>query len=137
MRKIFSLGYLAIATCLNIAPEAIANERWRTEEFDVIYLEDRGEMAIWEYGNGFGYVLLDGLAGEYENRGTYSGYWVQQNSSRRCDTFREDVNGNKTYHWGAVEVEFIDQDFPSRWNLKLSICDQPSPIELNGIPIIY
>lgn len=136
MKKVFGLGCLAIAACLSIAPKVMADEKWRTEEFDVVYLEDRGQTAIWEYGDGFGYVLLDGLAGEYENRGTYNGYWVQKNSSRRCDTFREGVNGEKVYHWGTVEVEFIDQNFPSRWQLKLGICDQASPIELNGTPII-
>ena len=136
MKKILGLGGLAIATCLSIAPKAIADEVWRTEEFDVIYLEDRGQTAVWEYGNGFGYVFLDGLAGEYENRATYNGYWVQKSSSRRCDTFREDFNGRSTYHWGTVKVEFIDKDFPSRWNLKLGICDQASPIELNGTPVV-
>ena len=136
MKKVLGLGCLAIAACVNIAPKVVADEVWRTEEFNVIYLEDRGQTAIWEYGDGVGYVLLDGLAGEYTDRGTYTGYWVQKSSSRRCDTFREDVTGLPTYHWGNVEVEFIDKDFPSRWTLKLGICDQASPIELNGTPIV-
>ena len=125
MKKSLGLGLLAIA-----------DEVWRTEEFSVIYAEDRGKTAIWEYGNGEGTVFIDGLAGEYENRGSYKGYWVQETSSRRCDTFREDANGQKTYHWGNVTVDFIDADFPSRWTLNLGVCDGPAFIELNGIPIV-
>ncbi|AFY38701.1 hypothetical protein Lepto7376_2421 [[Leptolyngbya] sp. PCC 7376] len=136
MDKKFGLGCLAIATCFGLAQKATADEVWRTEEFGVVYAEDRGSTAIWEYGGGFGTVFLDGLAGQYEDRGTYYGYWVQASSSKKCDTFREGADGELTYYWGNVKVEFIDADFPSRWKLGLGLCDGERTIELNGTPVI-
>ncbi len=136
MKKSFGLGLLAIAACVGFAQEIKADEVWRTEEFNAVYVEDKGDTAIWEYGDGFGTVFLDGLAGEYEDRGTYYGYWVQATSSKKCDTFREGANGQPTYHWGTVKVEFVDPDFPSRWKLSLGICDGERMIDLNGTPVI-
>ena len=124
--------------------KAFTDEVWTTEEYDVVYEEDRNRTAVWSYGDNGGTIFIDGLAGVYEGRESYSGYWVQDSSSLRCDTYREGANGEPTYHWGGFEVEFLDADFPSRWQAQVSLCDRrassgenrPPAILLNGTPVV-
>ncbi|MEM1367293.1 MAG: hypothetical protein AAGG02_04595 [Cyanobacteria bacterium P01_H01_bin.15] len=116
-----------------IPTSAIADEVWITEEYDVVYQEDRNRTAIWSYGEN-GTIFIDGLAGNYDNRTAYAGYWTQPTSSLRCDTFREDAAGKPTYHWGRFEISFIDKAFPSRWTAKFGLCDGPLRISLTGLP---
>ena len=126
------------------AQKALADERWATEEYDVVYEADRGRTAIWSYGDNGGTIFIDGLAGVYEDRGSYSGYWVQDSSSLRCDTYREGANGELTYYWGGFEIDFLDADFPSRWQAQIGLCDggaspgenRAPTIPLTGTPIV-
>lgn len=133
MRKnyLFLLG-LALLT-LGIAPKvAMADEVWSTEENDVVYQEDRNNTAIWNYGNGT--IFIQGLGGVVSDRGSYHGYWVQESSSLRCDTYREGGDGEPSYHWGRFEITFLDPDFPSRWQAKFGLCDNEPKRALNGTP---
>ena len=134
MKKNAVLCALALLAGAAYAPKALADEVWTTQEYDVVYEEDRGRTAIWSYGEG-GTLFIDGLAGVYTDRGSYTGYWTQPTSSRRCDTFREDANGEPTYHWGRFEITFIDSDFPSRWYANFGLCDGDPVIHLDGEPV--
>ena len=127
-----SLGLLA---GVFIAQGALADEVWTTEEYDVVYQEDRNETAIWSFGEN-GLIFIDGLAGVYTDRGSYSGYWTQDSSSVRCDTYREGADGEPTYHWGRFEITFIDPDFPSRWHAHFGLCDREATIPINGTPVL-
>ena len=118
-----------------IAPAVRADEVWTTQEYDVVYEEDRGQTAVWSYGKD-GTIFIDGLAGVFTDRGSYSGYWTQPMSSRQCDTFREGAEGEPTYHWGRFEVTFIDSDFPSRWYANFGLCDDDPIIHLDAEPVI-
>ncbi len=130
-RFLFSLALLVAGL---IPQNALADEVWSTEEYDVIYQRDRNRTAIWSYGND-GLIFIDGLAGVYTDRGSYTGYWTQKKSSLRCDTYREGKNGEPTYHWGRFEITFIDPDFPSRWHAHIGLCDREPKIFLNGTPV--
>lgn len=132
-KTIFLAAALLIGA--SVPQAALADEMWSTEEYDVIYQDERNRTAIWTYGDGVGTIFIDGLAGVYTDRGAYSGYWVQESSSLKCDTFREDAKGNATYHWGRFELEFIDPDFPSRWVAQIGLCDLEPRITLTGTPI--
>jgi len=131
--KHFLLSALALFVGAIAAPSARADEVWTTEEYDVTYLDDRNRTAIWRYGPD-GVIFIDGLAGVYSDRGSYGGYWVQESSSMRCDTYREGADGEPTYHWGRFEITFIDPDFPSRWKADVSLCDGDPIMTLNGTP---
>lgn len=134
MKKSAVLLTLALLTGTLVSQQALADEVWSTEEYDVIYQEDRNRTAIWTYGD-IGTIFIDGLAGVYTDRGSYTGYWVQETSSLRCDTYREGADGEPTYHWGRFEISFIDSDFPSRWQANIGLCDRETTIPLNGTPI--
>ncbi|MEM6598178.1 MAG: hypothetical protein AAF810_19630 [Cyanobacteria bacterium P01_D01_bin.36] len=130
--------FVGILTTLFGSRPAVADEVWTTEEYDVTYLEDRDRTAIWTYGTEkatVGTIFIDGLAGVFTDRGSYGGYWVQESSSRRCDTFREDINGDRAYYWGRFDITFIDPDFPSRWEASFGLCDGETPITLTGTPV--
>jgi hypothetical protein len=59
------------------APQkALADEVWKTEEYKVVYQEDRNKTAVWRYGRD-GVIFIDGLAGVFNDRGSNNGYWVQ------------------------------------------------------------
>lgn len=143
--KTGAMALAATGMALALGTAAQADEVWTTEEYDVVYAEDRDRTAIWHYGEGIsehydddnvnGVIFIDGLAGVYTERGTYHGYWVQESSSRRCDTFREGADGTPTYHWGRFEITFADPDFPSRWQASFGVCDGPLRITLNGTPV--
>ncbi|NES18524.1 MAG: hypothetical protein F6K41_06250 [Symploca sp. SIO3E6] len=135
MKKNYFLVTLALLTCTVTSQQALADEVWTTEEYNVVYHEDRNKTAIWHYGED-GVIFIDGLAGVYTDRGSYSGYWVQDSSSVSCDTYREGADGKPTYHWGKFEITFIDPDFPSRWQADISLCDRDPFITLNGTPVI-
>ena len=134
MKTNYCLVSLALLTSTMAFQPVLADEVWTTEEYDVVYFEDRNNTAIWHYGQD-GVIFIDGLAGKYTDRGSYSGYWVQDSSSVRCDTYREGADGEPTYHWGRFEITFIDPDFPSRWQAEVSLCDRDPIFTLNGTPV--
>ena len=134
MKKNYFLLALSLLTLSLFPQNAYGDEMWSTEEYNVIYEEDRNNTAIWSYNNRAGYLFIHGLAGEYYNRESYNGYWTQESSSLRCDTYREGINGERSYHWGRFEITFIDPDFPSRWQGKFGLCDGETTITINGIP---
>ena len=126
---------LGLLTCILIPQKVAADEVWTTEEYDVVYLEDRNETAVWSYGDDIGLIFIDGLGGVYTDRGSYTGYWVQATSSMHCETYREGINGEPSYHWGRFEITFIDPDFPSRWQAQFGLYDRDPIITLNGTPV--
>ncbi|MGB3294622.1 MAG: hypothetical protein WBB01_16690 [Phormidesmis sp.] len=133
MNRSYVTFSLALISFFLAPVSALADETWLTGEYDVVYLEDRNRTAVWTYGEA-GTIFIDGLAGIYTDRGSYTGYWVQPSSSLRCDTFREGADGEPSYHWGQFELTFIDSAFPARWYANLGLCDQAPSIHLDGIP---
>lgn len=134
MKKNWFVLACTLLASTTIPLNAIADEVWTTEEYDVIYQEDRGTTAIWSYGDD-GVIFIDDLAGVFTDRGSYTGYWAQSSSSQRCDTFREGPNGEPTYHWGRFDIMFLDPDFPSRWHAHIGLCNQDPTMMLNGTPV--
>jgi hypothetical protein len=138
MKKPPILMTLALLTVTFAPAKALADEVWSTEQYNVTYQEDRDRPAIWTYGPAettLGTIFIDGLAGVYTDRGSYNGYWVQETSSLRCDTYREDANGDHAYYWGRFDITFIDPEFPSRWKADFGLCDQEPTLTLTGTPV--
>ena len=137
MKKNYLWTGLTLLMIAIAPPKVLADEVWSTEEYDVTYQTERNRTAIWTYGDEekvLGTIFIDDLAGVSQDRGSYAGYWVQEKSSLKCDTFREGADGKPTYYWGRFDVNFIDPDFPSRWQADFSLCDRQETIRLNGVP---
>ncbi len=118
---------IAFTVLLGLAASnaVVADEVWDSTKGKVVYELDIGPTAIWSYRteNYVGLIHLAGLAGIYTNRGSYEGYWVQNDSIKECATERPTQNGETTKHWGRFHVRFIDKDFPSRWEAKWGYCN--------------
>ncbi|HEY9824694.1 MAG TPA: hypothetical protein V6D19_04545 [Stenomitos sp.] len=124
------------ALALNMLPVR-ADEVWGSYYGKVVYQTDRGKSAIWTYGDqAKGAMFIDGLAGQYQGRGTYYGYWRQSESKVKCDAYREGRDGRRTYHWGTLRLQFLDPNFPSRWSAEIGYCNQPPTLVWRGYPIV-
>lgn len=124
---------------LTICVPVVADEVWDSSFGRVIYETDIGPTAIWSYRteHHVGLINLAGLAGIHTNRGHYEGYWVQNDSAKRCNTVRPTQNGETSAYWGRFHITFIDKDFPSRWEAKWSYCNDEMEDSLwKGSPIV-
>ena len=110
---------------LTVSATINADEIWDSTKGKVVYELDIGPTAIWSYRTEdyVGLIHLVGLAGIHTNRGSYEGYWVQNDSIKECLTQRPTQNGETTSHWGRFHVRFIDKDFPSRWEAHWGYCN--------------
>lgn len=114
-----------------------ADEVWDSDYGRVVYQAERGKTAVFTYGDSVqGALFIDGLAGQVKERGTYYGYWSQSTSNVRCETYREGRNGQRTYYWGTLRVQFLDPAFPSRWSAEIGYCDQPPKLAWRASPIV-
>lgn len=118
-----------LATAQN---SAFADEVWNSNYGKVVYQSDRGKTAIWSYPAGA--IFIEGLAGVFNNRGVYHGYWVGK-SNVKCDTGREDSSGKLSNTWGRFSIRFTVPNFPMPWEAKWSYCEAEPTFSWNGNPI--
>ncbi len=132
-------------TFLICASPAFADEVWDTEEWGrIVYETDKGSIAIWSFSDqgaaslGNGKMFLEGLAGVWQNRATdrpYRGYWMVYDSHEAlCANTRTDAEGNTSSTHGAIEITFLDANFPTRWKAVWGLCDDPPDQTLNATP---
>ncbi|MGB1311513.1 MAG: hypothetical protein ACPG47_09890 [Leucothrix sp.] len=122
MRKL-----LLVLLCTVVPALTQADEVWESTRGRVVYETDLAATAIWSYRSQYtvGLIHIAGLAGIYQNRGTYEAYWVQNNSKERCDTLRPTQNRATSPYWGRIHITFLDKKFPFRWEAKWSYCNEP------------
>lgn len=127
-----------VSLTLILSFNSMADEVWNSTYGKIINAEDLGTTALWQYNKNTkerGVIYIKNLAGVYTNRGSYDGYWAQDNSEVACDTKRDGVNGRPTVYWGGFHLDFIDKDYPSRWQAKWGYCQQPLTNDWKGTPI--
>ncbi|MDQ7090179.1 MAG: hypothetical protein Q9M50_05970 [Methylococcales bacterium] len=133
-----TIASLLFSTALVISFNSFADEVWNSNHGKVIYSEDSGTTALWQYndnGRDGGIIYIENLAGVYNNRGSYEGYWAQDNGDVPCETERGGVNGRTTTYWGYFHINFIDKDFPSHWKALWGNCEGDLTKEWNGTPV--
>lgn len=123
MKRIF----LAALISLGLASGVSADEVWTTEEGEITYDREleANQMAVFS-GNGIT-MYIDGLAGVYTDRGSYSGIWVLDEAPEGevgCPVaiVRPGTTNSSTAFWGQMQITFIDPDFPSVWMAQLGTC---------------
>ncbi|HTL88011.1 MAG TPA: hypothetical protein VL134_01330 [Leptolyngbya sp.] len=140
-QRVILCGSISLATAflttVGAAPAVKADEVWESDYGRVVYQTERGKTAIFTYGDSVeGTLFIDRLAGQFKDRGTYYGYWSQSTSNVRCETYREGRNGQRTYYWGTLQMQFLDPEFPARWSAKIGYCDQPTTLTWRASPIV-
>lgn len=106
---------LLAATAFAFATPALADEVWTAKGEEFFYETDLDNgVAVISHENGK--MFIQGLAGEYEGRTEYDGFFIQERDTNQCDIGIENPQtGAVSYSWGRVHMVFIDPDFPSRW----------------------
>ncbi|MEO1101111.1 MAG: hypothetical protein AAFW65_04630 [Pseudomonadota bacterium] len=132
------------AAALTITATAAADEVWSTEIGDVVYEKDLPDgTAVLSYPldsteiRGFGYI--DGLAGVYQGRTSYSGVWVEPGSDEvmHCKyAIGNPETGALEWNWGRIEMIFVDPDFPGSWVIKRGTCFDELDQYLVGKPVV-
>lgn len=120
---------------------ASADEVWTTVIGEVIYESEAGAYAILSFPTekeGYrGLAFVDGLAGNYDSRFDFTGYWTESGNENtpECDVAITDETGVTTKKWGRLNMYFVDEAFPSQWVAVRGNChDTPSDM-LVGRPV--
>jgi hypothetical protein len=107
---------------------AAADEVWSLPSGNqVVYDRDVGETAVFSYkaeqGLASGWIFVPGLAGVYEGRGTYRGYWVEEaDAGDNCAAGLVDAEGKTWRRWGLAEIKFAKPTFPSKIRIARGNC---------------
>lgn len=112
---------------------AAADEVWETDQGRVVYLDDVGDVAVWELvrADGVGRMYIPGLAGNFDNRGVHTGYWIADTGGG-CGAVLMGVDGFRGTQWGQLRVVFHDSGFPTDWTITLGRCFEDPEISLRG-----
>lgn len=134
---------IALGAAAVIAGTATADEVWFTDIGEVVYEADLDNgQAVLSYAlpdtELRGRIFLPGLAGVYEGRTVYDGFWIEpafDNGVSVCTVEVRDRQTDSTSDvWGRVKLMFIDADFPGRWVALRGDCfDEPTHM-LIGTP---
>jgi len=139
---------LAAVAALGLSGVAQADEQWTSGDQTIIYELEEGSLAVFSIGDTTLYI--DGLAGVYENRGTYPGIWMLDDVPLVRDEngneipadgcgfsmLRPGKSGETSDYWGQVEITFIDEDFPSVWIGYFGDCFDPPSETLIARPVV-
>ena len=102
-------------SALGLTGLASADEVWTSNGREIVYETDLPNgMAVWSFDGAK--LFIQGLAGQYEDRDTYEGIFVNDGDYQACDfAIANPQTGETTYNWGRIRVIFIDPEVPSRW----------------------
>ena len=109
----------ALALSLLAAAPAAADEVWSLPSGNqIVYERDAGDVAVLSYrpeqGLGKGLIFVPGLGGKYEGRGSYQGYWTEEDDAGAgCPVALTDREGHSWHRWGLATIKFRKPNFPS------------------------
>jgi len=114
---------LATALMLTAAP-GLADETWETPNGPAIYEADIDGQAVISisFGDGSrGQMYFPGLAGNFDDRGTHSGYWIMPGFGD-CAPQLTGIDGMSSTDWGRVVISFDTPAFPTSWTATFGLC---------------
>lgn len=93
-----------------------------------------------DYDDWRGKAFISDLAGVYEGRTSYTGYWMEPGSAdgeSGCPVEIRDPQTDGTSDvWGRVTLVFVEEDFPSSWVALRGDCFEEPHAMLVGTPVI-
>lgn len=128
-------------TALSVAP-AGADEVWSLPSGNqVVYDRDVGATAVLTYtpeqGSGRGQIFVVGLGGQYEGRGRYQAYWVEDGGAgAACPALLTDAEGNAWRRWGLATVTFQRPGFPSPITISRGECLSAPSGRVTARPVV-
>lgn len=141
--NIRALGFVAACLAAALLPgAAFADEVWSLPSGNqVVYDRDVGNTAVMTYrpeqGLADGQIFIVGLVGQFENRTSYQGYWVEaDDAGDACPASIVDAEGNTWRRWGLVTVRFARRTFPSRITITRGECLAAPTVRVTAQPVI-
>lgn len=134
------LGALLVASLVVTAlgaGAAVADESYSTYDAatgqrggDIYYDTDYGNDAIWRSNDQSRYYYIYGMAGIYQNRGIYDGYWIDMRPSYSAGAINcpsgtaGDHFGNQYPVWGRFRLDWTQYgNNPQHWVMYTGQCD--------------
>ena len=113
--KQLSMWVLWLAVIAAFPAIALADEVWSSNVGEIFYEKDAGSTAIFQYPTPgkanskrrlfINRYVLDGNG----KRGTYFGYWTDDNNNIGCEASVTDELGNKTNAFGRLTIKFTNE----------------------------
>jgi len=124
---------MAIGAGLLAAPPVLADETWDTPYGLAIYEDEVDGQTILTVptDTGTARVYIPGLAGNYDNRSTHWGYWIQAGVGP-CDAAITGADGVRSSQWGRVVIAFDRPAFPTPWTALFGACFEDPHISVRG-----
>jgi hypothetical protein len=121
---------LAGACVALLATAASADESWTSSIGDIIYEAEIDGVAIFTYPapnveGGVGRLYFPGLAGNYENRGSHTGYWIAPGDAGACPATLTGADGVASKDFGSLLIVFHEPGYPTGWTLVSGTCFGP------------
>jgi len=124
-----------LATALMLAPAAArGDEVWSTAIGQVVYEADIGDVAVLAFptkSRGGGKFYFPGLGGNFDDRGTFEGYWIVDGEGD-CPATLTGADGLWSNNWGRAIITFDAKGFPSDWTLLRGSCFDAPAEEIRG-----
>ena len=79
--------WMMVVVAMLVAGPVAADEVWTTPWGEVVYESKIGDVAVWSYqydAKSKGYAYFPGPAGNYDNRSSHEGYWIED-AHGSCD----------------------------------------------------
>lgn len=147
MKIAYLAALIAGGMGLGYSGAATADEQWTSDGKTIIYELDEGDMAVLSVDGTT--IYIEGLAGVYQDRGTYGGIWMLDEApmveneagelvpAEGCgfSMLRPGKSGETSEYWGQVEITFIDANFPSVWIGYFGDCFDPLSDTMIARPI--
>ncbi len=128
------LRHLILTAFIALLPLSLqADEVWTTELGDVVYQRETDGMAVLSVplNDVFGLIYLPGLAGNYNDRSTHTGFWISDEIGP-CRAQMQSPEGLLSSSWGRVKVIFDGPAFPTGWTMQLGSCFADPDVTLRG-----
>ena len=129
------IGLAGLAATATLAAPAVADEVWVTERGEAYYAEEIGGFAIFQVPWGEDVeatFYFEGLAGNYDHRGTHEGYWIFPSQIEECPAVLVGVDHLASPEWGRVTLVFDEASFPTGWTATVTTCFNDDPFAIRA-----
>ncbi len=118
---------------------AMADEMWYSPSIgNIIWEKDFGSTAVfaYEFEEGTTRLFINGLAAHVTSeRGSYDGYWVNDNGEKMCEAELVDPTGTRSRNWGRFKITFEEYRGLWKWTGYLGNCFYEPEDRLDATPV--
>ncbi len=130
------IRFAILAGLFALVPMLVAvDEMWVSETGPVIYDKEIDDMALLFFATeeGPGMLYIHGLAGNYEQRGLHTGFWIADEPGA-CAASLTSPDGRSSHNFERLIVAFDQSIWPSGFTAVLYPCmdDYGVPLQLRA-----